>query len=127
MADLNDEGATRFLETYAAAQWIFRTGDAGNAMYVVRDGEVEICREHGDTPIRVAVLGKGQFFGEMALVDQSPRSAGAMAGPNGASVLVIDNANFVYLVSQQPAFALVLLNAVVSRLRPNVAKSEDGQ
>lgn len=127
MADLNKEGTTRFLETYGAAQWIFRTGDAGKTMYVVQDGEVEICQDRGPTPVRLALMRKGQFFGEMALVDHSPRSAGAKAGPDGASVLAIDSAHFVYLVSQQPAFALVVLQAVVSRLRSQVSNPEDGQ
>lgn len=125
MTESNGEGAARFLKTYGAAQWIFRAGDEGTAMYVVQDGEVEICREGSDTPSPMALLRKGEFFGEMALVDRSPRSAGAMAGPNGASVLAIDNAHFIYLVSQQPAFALVVLQAVVARLRPHLTPPED--
>jgi CRP/FNR family cyclic AMP-dependent transcriptional regulator len=124
MADLTDEEVTRFLRTYEASQCIFSEGDAGNSMYVVQDGEVSICRTRGEGPVELAALRKGAFFGEMSLVDNSPRSACAFAGPEGASVLAIDGAHFVYLVSQQPAFALVVLQAVVNRLRSHITRQE---
>jgi CRP/FNR family transcriptional regulator, cyclic AMP receptor protein len=120
----NGEKIARFLETYAPSQPIFRRGDAGHAMYVVQDGEVEIRQEHGETVTRLALLGKGEIFGEMALVDSSPRSASAVAGPGGATVLAIDQAHFVYLVSQQPAFALVVLHTIANRLRSQVDRQE---
>lgn len=86
-------------------------------MYVVQEGHVDIVAvaEHG--PAHLSSLDRGKIFGEMALVDRSPRTANAVAGPDGAKVLVIDRPQFVYLVSQQPAFALVVLEAVVKRMR----------
>lgn len=94
-------------------------------MYVVQDGEVTISKNRSQGPTNLAVLKKGAFFGEMALMDSSPRSANAVAGPDGARVLAIDSAHFVYLVSQQPAFALVVLQAVVTRLRSHIAYQDD--
>lgn len=124
MADLTNEETTRFLRRYEASQCIFSEGEGGDSMFVVQDGEVKICKIRDDGPVQLAVLRKGAFFGEMSLVDNSPRSASAIAGPDGASVLAIDGAHFVYLVSQQPAFALVVLQAVVNRLRSHIAPQE---
>lgn len=122
MDGLEDAGLTRFLRAYEPSQRIFREGDPGDVMYVVQDGTVDICREGAAERINLTALSKGELFGEMALVDQSPRSASAMAGPHGAKLLAIDSAHFVYLVSQQPAFALVVLGAMASRLRSNNEK-----
>ena len=86
-------------------------------MYIVQDGVVDIRKEGADGPIQLTSLGKGEVFGEIALVDKSLRTASATAGQQGAKVLAIDNAHFVYLVSQQPAFALIVLEVMASRLR----------
>lgn len=88
-------------------------------MYVVQDGLVDIRKEARDNTIQLTTLGKGELFGEVALVDHSPRTASAIAGAQGTMVLAIDRAHFVYLVSQQPAFALLVLEVMASRLRFN--------
>ena len=124
MDEISDKEVTRFLQAYDPAQAIFREGDSGKTMYVVQDGSVEIHKQGSTETTLLGTLDKGKFFGEMALVDKSPRSATALAGPGGAKVLAIDSAHFVYLVSQQPAFALVVLEVVVSRLRTEIARSE---
>jgi CRP-like cAMP-binding protein len=55
---------------------IFREGDDANAMYVVLAGEMEVTKKsHGNVEARVAVLGPGDWFGEMSIVDIQPRSA----------------------------------------------------
>lgn len=54
---------------------VFREGDPGDAWYLVYDGEVEVLKEQGDHPRRVTTLGRGSCFGEMAILDGSPRSA----------------------------------------------------
>ena len=109
----------RFLTAYGPSEFIFREGEVGESMYAVQEGVVDIFKESADGPVALRTLGQGEFFGEMALVDQSPRSASAVAGPEGAKVIAIDSAHFVYLVSQQPAFALVILSVMASRLRSN--------
>lgn len=114
-----DRTLSRFLRAYDPLQTIFREGDPGDVMYVVEDGAVTIRKEDTKDPIQLTTLGKGEFFGEVALVDHSPRTASAIAGAQGAKVLAIDRAHFVYLVSQQPAFALVVLEVMASRLRFN--------
>src|SRR5437660_1031102 len=56
---------------------LFREGDRGQTMYVIRSGRVNISKRIGDSEITLAVLGPGEFFGEMALLEGLPRSAGA--------------------------------------------------
>lgn len=112
-----DEQITRFLRVYGPGQTIFADGSQGDAMYVLQDGSVDIRKG----PVLLATLAPGEIFGEMALVDASPRSADAVAGPDGANVLAVDNSHFIYLVSQQPAFALVVLGVMARRLRASNA------
>lgn len=114
---------TRFLHVYDAHQTIFETGDLGDTMFVIDEGLVEISIENQAGTVVLARLGKGEFFGEMALVDNGPRSATAKAGERGARVLAIDTPHFIYLVSQQPAFALVVLGVMANRLRDKINKS----
>jgi CRP-like cAMP-binding protein len=117
MHGLGEDKTNRFLRAYEPMQHIFREGDPGDVMYVVQGGGVDIRKRGANGDIPLTTLGKGECFGEMALVDQSPRSASAIAGTQGAKVLAIDSAHFVYLVSQQPAFALIVLEVMASRLR----------
>jgi CRP-like cAMP-binding protein len=72
-----DDAAARAGTDYPAGAVVFRQGDAGDAMYFVHAGTVGITREQGGLKSELAALKKGDFFGEMALVDGSPRSAAA--------------------------------------------------
>ena len=96
---------------------IFEEGSAGRELYVVLDGEVEIAKLNGQTKTVIVTLGKGEFFGEMAVIDGSSRSATAIAASPNTRVMRINHARFVYLVSQQPAFALMIMDALSRRLR----------
>jgi CRP-like cAMP-binding protein len=58
---------------------LFRQGDAGEAAYVVNDGLIGIYREHGATRVPLATIRRGELFGEMAVIDGSPRMATAFA------------------------------------------------
>src|SRR2546430_14708927 len=65
---------------------LFREGDRGQTMYVIRSGKVNISKRIGDSEITLAVLGAGEFFGEMALLEGLPRSAGATVVGEGLFV-----------------------------------------
>jgi CRP-like cAMP-binding protein len=91
---------------------IMREGQTGAYMYVVKEGSVAIAvRDHV-----VAVVTPGGTFGEMALVDQSPRSATATAMTE-CELLSIDRASLVEAVKAQPEFAFAMLRAFAERLR----------
>jgi CRP/FNR family transcriptional regulator, cyclic AMP receptor protein len=96
---------------------IFEEGSTGRDLYVVLDGLIEIAKVNDGRKTVIVTLGKGEFFGEMAVIDGSSRSATAICGAPGTRVMRINHARFVYLVSQQPAFALMIMDALSKRLR----------
>lgn len=91
---------------------IMSEGEAGAFMYVVLEGRVAISIKSQV----VERIGTGGIFGEMALVDQSPRAASAVAETD-CSLVSITRADFLGLVKSNPAFAVSLLKAVAERLR----------
>ena len=99
----------------ASGQVIFEQGQAGDLMYAVLEGEVEIKR---DGRI-LETVPPGGVFGEMALVDQKPRSASAIGKTNGR-VAAITARRFQVLVSQNPHFALQMLQLLAERVRHNL-------
>ena len=96
---------------------IFEEDSIGRELFVVLDGRIDIVKLDGATKTLIVTLGKGEFFGEMAVIDGSSRSATAIAAASGTRVMRINHARFVYLVSQQPAFALMIMDALSKRLR----------
>lgn len=87
-------------------------------MYIVYSGKVGLYRDDraGKSKL-LAVVGSGDFFGEMALVDDSPRSATAMAEEDHTQLLVLDKSKFSYLLRHQPDFALVVMGKLCRQLR----------
>ncbi|MGL4559166.1 MAG: Crp/Fnr family transcriptional regulator [Afipia sp.] len=109
------------INEYAASEVIFEEGSSGRELFVVLDGKVDIVKSSGADKSVLVTLGKGEFFGEMAVIDGSSRSASAIAAVPGTRVMRINHARFVYLVSQQPAFALMIMDALSKRLRASNA------
>ena len=95
-----------------AGEVIFRTYDMGSEMYVVLEGEVELSI---DSKV-LETLGPGEPFGEMALIDQAPRTATAMA-KTACKLAVIPEKRFCFLVQQTPHFALQIMKVMADRLR----------
>jgi len=91
---------------------VFKDGDAPDKMYVVLSGEVEILLR--DTVIET--VPQGGTFGEMALIDGSPRSATVIAKTD-SQVAAIDKKTFMFLVDEMPYFALFVMHNMVDRLR----------
>ncbi len=109
------------INEFDAGAVIFEEGSSGRELFVVLDGTVEIVRLNGAAKTVIVTLGKGEFFGEMAVIDGSSRSATAIAATPKTRVMRINHARFVYLVSQQPAFALMVMDALSKRLRASNA------
>ena len=109
----------RYVRSFRSGEIVFDEGAPGTHMYVVQEGSVRIRRGADGAPLNVVET--GEIFGEMALIDGSPRSAPAVAGPDGARVIEIDHALFIYLVGQQPAFPLMVMQCLARRLRQREA------
>jgi CRP-like cAMP-binding protein len=102
------------VRTFRAGENVFHEGDAGDCMFAVLEGEVEIAK-HGVILERV---GAGGIFGEMSLIDHSPRSASAVAATD-CSVAAVGQKRFTFLVQQTPYFALEIMHVLAERLRRN--------
>ena len=99
-----------------AGQLVLREGDQGDSLYVVLTGELEVTKRQGSQDILLALYKPGQFFGEMALLEQAPRSA-SVRTLQESRLLVISQAAFQTLLSCSPSAPLKILHTVTSRLR----------
>ncbi len=121
-------GELRLLATYsrqerfAPESLIFGEGQAGDTLYVVVEGAVRISRRlHGMGEEALTVLGRGEVFGEMALVDSQPRSADARAHTGGCTVFRIDRSRLQEVLEMDPdaarQFLGLLCRILCRRLR----------
>jgi len=98
--------------SFDAGQVIFAEGEIGDAMYVVREGEVEL-RVKGHL---VETLGPGGLFGEMTMIERTPRAATASA-KSDCKLVAIGEKRFMFLIQQTPHFALQVMRVMAERLR----------
>jgi len=112
------EGLSKFRQSYRKSEVIFKEGSTGSEMYLINRGRVLLSVRQKETQeVPLVVLNPGDFFGEMALVDDSPRSATASAVEDDTELIVMDRAKFLFMVRQQPEFALSLMHTLCRRLR----------
>jgi len=95
-----------------AGTLIFEAGSSGTVMFGIVEGEVEVRLPNG----AVRRLGRDDTFGEMAVVDSSPRSATVVAVTD-TKLAVIDRRTFLFLVHETPTFALEVMSSLAERLR----------
>jgi len=96
---------------------IFEEGSVGEYMYIIREGEVKVSKMSDDGREKVLeMLGPGGFFGEMALLDQEPRSASVKAVAD-CVLLALSRNDFMGLLRRNPEISLELLRELTRRLR----------
>lgn len=120
-ADLSEEDLERLYRmadtvSIPAGELVLQEGDPGDSLFVVLDGELEVTKRHGGRDVLLAVYKAGQFFGEMALLKQAPRSA-SVRTLRESRLLLISQAAFQTLLSCSPSAPLKILRTVTSRLR----------
>jgi len=97
---------------YKAGEMIFREGDPGTEFYVVQRGRVRVLAGNR----LLETLGENEIFGEMALIDASPRSA-TVAADTDVTVAPITEKQYLFLVRHTPYFALKVMRVLANRLR----------
>src|SRR6187397_1400907 len=97
---------------FAVGQVIFRQGDVGDFMYVIQEGEVDILLHEKV----VETVEPGGILGELALIDNRPRAATAIARTD-CKIVPIDENSFAYMVQETPHFAIHVMEVMAERLR----------
>lgn len=97
---------------------IYSEGEMGNTMLLILSGDVNIVKLSSETdePVTIATRSAGEFIGEMALVEESPRSASVIA-KTACKVLEITKSNFEKIIKEKPSFALDVLESLSNKLR----------
>ena len=101
---------------YHDGELIVRQGEQGNCMYVLQQGEVEVLFRDSDKEVCLAVLGEGDFFGEMGLFEQEVRSASVRA-LGDVRALTVDKKTFLRKVHEDPSLAFNMLQRMSHRVR----------
>jgi CRP-like cAMP-binding protein len=112
----NNQLFEQFGKTYKKGSLIFSEGDIGEHVYLIQSGKVRVFKLIGDQDKTLAILGPGDFLGEMAIIEKKPRSASAEAVID-SSVLVLDQTTFEELIKSNGEIALKVIKRLVSRLR----------
>ena len=114
MAD--DQLLQRFGREFPRGTVLFREGDPGQEMYVVQGGKVTISKRAGDLEKVLSTLGQGEFFGEMAILSNRPRSATATVAED-ARLLVLDARTFEAMMRSRPEIAVRMMKKLADRLQ----------
>ncbi len=96
----------------AAGALLFAKGDTAHEAFIVKSGQLQVF----DGNFVYETLGPGDIIGEMALVDQSPRSASVKA-LSDSEVIPVNEKRFLWMVEQTPRFAVRMLKVMAARLR----------
>ena len=110
--------ANRLVERrFNSGQIIFHMGDPAGLLYIITSGKVKIAYSSSDGQEAVlAILGAGDFFGELALLDDSPRSASAES-LEATQTLTLHRDDFLSFIDNNPAFSRQVLNVLARRIR----------
>ena len=113
MADL--AAFTRFARVYQAGEIIFSEYEPGDSFYLIQSGRVKITKIVGDIEKTIDILQPPEIFGEMAILEGTPRSATAVA-LDAVKVLEFNRANFEVLMMGNPQIALRLMKLFAKRI-----------
>jgi len=111
----DDQLAQRFGKSFAEGTVLFREGDEGHEMFVIRSGQVAISKRVRDVEKQLSTLGPGEFFGEMSLLTKKPRTATAVLLTD-AKMLVIDPKTFEAMLRGNAEIAVRMIKMLADRL-----------
>lgn len=120
--NLHREIVSRIVLMYYPKDYtLFKEGETGDALYIVKNGSIEIFhapKEEGDLPNKVADIATGGFFGEMALISDEPRNASAKT-LGESEIFILSKDDFQNLMSTNTTLAEHVSKAMIERLKAN--------
>jgi nucleotide-binding universal stress UspA family protein len=118
-------GETARIRTYQRGEFIVREGEMATGCFIIASGRVEVTRgERSSHPTVLTTLGAGEFFGEMAVIDDHPRSASVRALEETECV-AIGRVEFLEAIQRRPQIAVQMLPVLVRRLRQADARAAE--
>lgn len=99
-----------------SGDFVFQEGDLGTEMFIIQEGEVEIFQRVGNQERQLAILEKGDFFGEMSILEELPRNASARASIP-SRLIVIDGATFDSMLRSNPEIGVRIMRKLSRRVR----------
>jgi CRP/FNR family transcriptional regulator/CRP/FNR family cyclic AMP-dependent transcriptional regulator len=103
-------------QTFEDGECIVSEGSLGRAMYIVAEGRVRIVKSFGGGDVTLGYIERGDFFGEMSLLESLPRYAGAFAvGPT--RVVIIEPGSLMLRIRHDPSLAVEMMQRLSGRLR----------
>jgi CRP-like cAMP-binding protein len=104
-----------FNRTYPRGTMLFAEGETGKELFVIQKGSVKIVRVVDNKEVLLAMLKAGDIFGEMALLEEKPRSAGAVAHED-CHILVVNKSNFKVIIATQPQLVAKITTLLADRI-----------
>jgi len=105
----------KYGQVLEAGKTLFKEGDIGNTMYIIQKGKIKITKRIGDVDKILTVLQKGDFFGEMAIITQAPRTATATA-VDDCELLCFNREGFISMISKNSNIAMNIIEKLCLRL-----------
>lgn len=111
--DLKTSEITRLERTlhkrnYRKGEVMFNEGEPGAALYIIKDGEVEVFINYETDPISLTKLSSGMFFGEIALFEETPRSATVVASKE-CEIIALSKPDFILFSQKEPSIGLKIV------------------
>ena len=106
-----------FLRHFGPGETVFREGELGSDMFIIQSGQVMISRKVGGKDLELAVLEKGDFFGEMALLDEFPERSATATAVSAVEALQLKSADLDILLRKKPDIAIRMMMKLADRLR----------
>jgi CRP-like cAMP-binding protein len=101
---------------FTSGDWIFKEGDHNRDLYIIQEGAVEIIKATTNGEMKLVTFEKGDFFGDMALLQGGPRFAGARALGN-TRLLILQPGGFLLKIRRDPTFAFEMLQQLSHRIK----------
>jgi len=111
-----DDPLQKFAKIYAPGTVVFREGEAGDEMYIIQRGKVRVSKDFSGKPHVIAVLDKGEFFGEMAIVSQLARTA-TVTAIDEVEALAFDRDGLLKMITRNPRIGLSIIDRLCRRLQ----------